>query len=79
VRFQSNTWHSPPGGDRVAVLEGYAGPVAGLGQSPEGGAAAATSSALGLSPGRAVALGVATGVLVWLITRWLDGRLPGRE
>ena len=51
---------------------------AGVGQAPEGGAMATVSAAAGWSPMRVIGLGVTTGLLVWLITRALDGRL-GRK
>ena len=54
-----------------------------LAQSPEaaGGAAAttmATDASGKFSPARSIALGVTTGIIIWFITRWLDGKFTRR-
>lgn len=83
--------YSPP---RIATLEGYDGlagemaafpyipgigiPGVPLAQAPEGAAVATTGTVMGLSPTRAIALGVTTGVLVWFLTRYLDGKFTRR-
>lgn len=46
-----------------------------IAQAPEAaGFVTANRMATGIPPARSVTLGVMTGVLVWMITRWLDGR-----
>lgn len=52
--------------------------VSEYGQAPEaaGAAVASAASATGSTFTRSIAIGVTTGIIVWLVTRWLssDGR-----
>lgn len=56
------------------------GNLNGFGQETEAGSAVAAmaSSSGGQVPTKSIALGVATGVLVWFITRFLDGKFTRR-
>lgn len=38
-----------------------------------GGGATTTAARSGAGPGRSIALGVTTGLIIWLVTRTLDG------
>lgn len=53
--------------------------LAGLAQATEGGAVTTAEASAGFSWGRSIGLGVATGLTVWVITRFLDGRLTSRR
>jgi hypothetical protein len=53
--------------------------LAGLGQASEAGAVTTTEAAAGFSWPRSIGLGVATGLTVWLITRFLDGKFTSKR
>jgi hypothetical protein len=53
--------------------------LAGLNQAEEGAAVATFESDRGNSWMRSVGLGVATGITVWFITRFLDGKFTSRS